>query len=329
LSSGVAHALRQSLWPLGYLYGAGVWLRDVAYRSGIARSHALPVPVWSVGNLTAGGTGKTPLVLWLAGRLRAAGVRVGVLARGYRRAPGAELNDEGMLLARRLPGLLQVQDPDRLRGGRELVRRGAELVLLDDGFQHRRLRRDLDLVCLDAADPFAGRVLLPAGDLREFRSALRRAQIGVLTRADRLSAEQLAERRARIARVAPDLALHAARHAPAGFVRRPGGALAPDDSVRGRRVLLLAAIARPDAFAATLAGLGAEVVAQVVRRDHHHWSAGELAQVAARAREAGASVVTTEKDDVKLDRWDEPRLVLRIDLEFLGPEPALPALPAR
>ena len=111
----------------------------------------------------------------------------GVLARGYGRAPGAALNDEGLLLQRRLPWLLQEQDPDRVAAGKKLVDRGADFVVLDDGFQHRRLHRDLDVVCLDARLPFSNGHCLPAGDLREFRSGLRRADVLLLTRADAIS----------------------------------------------------------------------------------------------------------------------------------------------
>lgn len=322
-----ASVLRRSLWPFSTLFWVGVQLREAGYRSGWLRSHALAVPVWSVGNLTVGGTGKTPLVAWLVEQLRAQGIRPGVLARGYGRAPGARLNDEGMLLARRFPDLLQVQDPDRVRGGRELVRLGAQCILLDDGFQHRRLRRDLDLVCLDAERPFADGRLLPAGDLREPPAALRRAQIAVLTRADRLAPELLAARKAALAEFAPRLAVYAAWHAPAGLRSHPDDAELPGEALRGRRVLLLSGLARPAAFAATVAGLGAEIVEHVARRDHHRHRADELAEVARRAAAAGATLVTTEKDDVKLDAWPEPRLVLQIRLEFLDRPPVLPHVP--
>ncbi|MEZ5963796.1 MAG: tetraacyldisaccharide 4'-kinase [Planctomycetota bacterium] len=304
--------------PLGWLYGAAMALRNVAYdRHSAAR---LGVPVVSVGNLAAGGTGKTPLVVSLLERAYAAGRRPGVLARGYGRAAGAELNDEGMLLAGRFPGLLQVQDPDRVRGGRQLVARGADWVVLDDGFQHRRLHRDVDLVCLDAMHPFDR--VLPAGLQREFASGLRRASAVVLTRADALDARARAdlvravERRAR-----RPLPVFASAHAPLDLVEQPEGSTVPLARLRGRRVVLLSAIARPQRFAATVATLGAEVIEHVVRRDHSTVAAGELETLAQRAAARDACLLVTEKDAVKMVGLPTPRLVLRIALRFEEPLP--------
>jgi tetraacyldisaccharide 4'-kinase len=179
----VSHPLRQALWPLGLAWGAVAGVRNWLFDARLRKVHRLPVPVVSIGNLTVGGTGKTPAVAWLCALAKAHGKRPGVLARGYGRAPGARLNDEGELLQRRMPWLLQEQDPDRVAAGARLVGKGADFVVLDDGFQHRRLHRDLDVVCVDATLPFGNGLCLPAGDLREFRSGLRRAGMVLLTRA--------------------------------------------------------------------------------------------------------------------------------------------------
>src|SRR5687768_6617186 len=134
------------------------------FDAGLLRVERAAVPVISVGNLTAGGTGKTRLVHWLVAELRGRGLRPGVLSRGYGRAPGQALNDEGRMLAAAFPGLPQVQEPDRVRGARALVAAsGVDVIVMDDGFQHRRLWRDLDVVCLDATSPFGGGACLPAG----------------------------------------------------------------------------------------------------------------------------------------------------------------------
>jgi tetraacyldisaccharide 4'-kinase len=319
--SGAPGALRRSLWPLAAVYGLGVWMRNALFDAGVRRVHRLPVPVVSVGNLTVGGTGKTPFVAWLVERARARGRRPGVLARGYRRAAGAELNDEGLLLAGRFPDLPQVQDPDRVRGGRALVARGVDLIVLDDGFQHRRLHRDRDLVCLDAERPFAGGLLLPAGNLREPRAALRRASAVVLTRAGAIAPPALAGLGARLRELAGErLAVFAAEHRPSDVRWRPADRVEPAAALAGRAVLLLSAIARPQTFAATVHDLGARVVAHVARRDHHAWEARELEQAASRARAQGAVLLVTEKDDVKLPPSLE-RGVLRIDFAFLGDTP--------
>lgn len=318
------NALRQSLWPFGLLYGMGMALRNWTFQCGLRRSHGLDVPVVSVGNLTVGGTGKTPTVLWLAELARARGRRPGVLARGYGREPGAELNDEGLMLQRRLPWLLQEQDPDRVAAGRRLVARGADFVILDDGFQHRRLQRDVDLVCLDAARPFADGAVLPAGDLREFRSGLRRASLLLLTRAGGMAPDALAARVTRLRAIAgrEDLPVFASEHRPSRLRREPDGAELDLAALRDRDVVLLCGIARPAAFAATVQALGARVVEQHSYRDHHRFTEAEATAAAAAAQRRGAMLLTTEKDAARLGPFQLVRHVLCVDLHFLGEAPA-------
>lgn len=314
--------LRQALWPLGLLYGSASALRNSLFSMGYKRVEKLPVPVVSIGNLTVGGTGKTPTVAWLCELARQAGKVPGVLARGYGRAPGAALNDEGVLLQRRLPWLLQEQDPDRCAAGRRLVEKGADFVVLDDGFQHRRLHRDLDVVCLDARAPFGNGQCLPAGDLREFRSGLSRADCLLMTRAGLLAPDQVKQRVERLRQIAgKSLPVHACEHEPADLVERPGGSISAAQSLSGRRVVLLSAIARPAAFRATVAQLGAEIVDEICYRDHHRFTKGEVDKAAARAAKSDAALVTTEKDDARLDAFDVERLVLRINLRFLDAPP--------
>jgi tetraacyldisaccharide 4'-kinase len=316
--------LRQALWPLGLLYGAVAGVRNWLFDARLRAIHRLPVPVVSIGNLTVGGTGKTPTVLWLCNLAKAAGRRPGVLARGYGRAPGAALNDEGELLRARLPSLLQQQDPDRVAAGARLVAAGADYVVLDDGFQHRRLHRDVDVVCLDAELPFGNGLCLPAGDLREFRSGLRRATLVLLTRAERLSLEQLAARVTRVRELAGrDVGVHPCTHEPSGFVRSSDRADVPLAAVANRPCVLLSAIARPTSFRTTLASLGAQVVGEFRHRDHHHFTAADVAAATSAATAAGAWLVVTEKDETKLAAFAGERHVLRIDLRFLtaGPSP--------
>lgn len=316
--------LRQALWPLGLLYGGVAALRNWLFDARLRAVHRLGAPVVSVGNLTVGGTGKTPTVAWLCELARAHGRRPGVLARGYGRAAGASLNDEGTMLQRRFPWLLQEQDPDRVAAGRRLVAQGADYVVLDDGFQHRRVHRDLDLVCVDAALPFGNGLCLPAGELREFRSGLARAGMVLLTRAGSLSAEQLASRVERIRWLAgPHVAVHAADHVATGFVEAPAGRVLPLAEVQGRACVLLSAIARPASFRASVEAAGGLVVGEFRHRDHHRFTAAEIAAAARAASTAGAWLVTTEKDDARLPAEGVVRHVLRIELRFLaaGPTP--------
>ena len=316
------HPLRQALWPLGLLYGAVAAARNLAFATGVRRVHRLGVPVVSIGNLAVGGTGKTPTVAFLCRLAKERGRTPGVLARGYGRAPGARLNDEGELLQRRMPWLLQEQDPDRVAAGRRLLERGADFVVLDDGFQHRRLHRDLDVVCLDARLPFGNGQCLPAGDLREFRSGLRRADVLLLTRAGSLAPEHRADRVHGLRRIAGrDLPVHFCEHRPSELVRRPDGANEPATALRGRRVVLLSAIARPGGFRATAAALGAEIVGEFAHRDHHTFTERELEAAVEHARRSDAELLTTEKDDARLGDAAFARLVLRIELQFLDAEP--------
>lgn len=322
------HTLRRSLWPFAPLYGLGVALRNRAFDRGGREIRKLSVPVVSIGNLSVGGTGKTPLVVWLVEQLQGAGHKVGVLARGYGKAPDAALNDEGMLLERRFPGLPQVQDPDRFRGGQRLV--GAhrvDVVLLDDGFQHRQLHRDLDIVCMDARRPFADGMLLPAGDLREPRGSLKRAGTVVLTRCDTLGRLDLRQRiEGLLRRIGRPVPVHAAWHRPRDVFSVPSGEVLAVDGLRGQRVVLLAGIARPSTFEATVADLGAEIADRLFFPDHHRFTERDVADAVQLAEDADAVLLTTEKDDVRLPGGADavPRLVLRVDLEFVGDPLALP-----
>lgn len=329
MSSG-AEPLRQALWPFGLLYGVVAAVRNLAFDSEWRRVHRLSVPVVSVGNLTVGGTGKTPTVAWLCELARSRGKRPGVLARGYGRAEGALLNDEGVMLQARLPWLLQEQDPDRVAAGARLCAKGADFVVLDDGFQHRRLHRDVDIVCLDAMLPFGNGHCLPAGDLREFRGGLARADLVLLTRSGALAAPQLAARIARIREIAEakDLPIFACEHEPQDVLARPGDQVEPLASLRGRRAVLLSAIARPASFRATCERLGVEVVRELRHRDHHRFTSAEIDAAAAAAKASDAVVLTTEKDEARLQQSALPRRVLRIGLRFLdgAPTPAMVGL---
>lgn len=318
------HPLRQALWPLGLAYGCATALRNWTFDAGLRAVRRLPVPVVSIGNLTVGGTGKTPTVAWLCALARARGRRPGVLARGYGRAPGALLNDEGSMLQRRLPWLLQEQDPDRVAAGGRLAAKGADYIVLDDGFQHRRLHRDIDVVCLDAELPFGNGSCLPAGDLREWRSSLRRAGLVLLTRARRLDPAELGLRVERVRELAgrADLGVHASDHAPADFVAQPSGEVQALEALRGRRAFLLSGIARPRSFRDTVEALGLQVAGEHRHRDHHRFTAAEVEAAASAARAGGAILLVTEKDDVRLADSPVERHVLRIELRFLDAPPA-------
>jgi tetraacyldisaccharide 4'-kinase len=331
-------AARRWLAPLSSVYGAAVRLRNRRYeRPGASRR--APVPVLSVGNLTVGGTGKTPMVAWLCRHLLELGRRPAVVSRGYGGAAGrgplvvsdgsgprvgaARCGDEPFMLARALPGVRVIVGSDRTAGAAAAAADRADVVVLDDGYQHRRLARDLDIVLLDAATPLAAQRLLPAGDLREPLSGLGRAGAVVLTRYVQGAAATDNERTVRRLTDAP--LLHAVHHA-CGFVdleRAPVEAPA--------RALAFCAIGNPHGFRDDLVATGIDVVGFRSFRDHHRFTDAEIAALVSEARQSGTALVTTEKDLARLaarvDRFgDRPPVGLAIELRVVDPEPLLAAV---
>lgn len=314
-------ALRLALRPFGAAYGAAVRLRRAAYRRGLLRVADLGAPVISIGNLSAGGTGKTPMVEWVVGRLRKMGRRPAILSRGYRahqRVPGRVRNDEALLLERHLPGVPQYAAPDRVASGRRAVEEGADCLVLDDGFQHLRARRNLDIVLVDALKPLRGRRIIPAGDLREPLSALRCADAVVLTRADLLDAAALAARREEVAAFAPGVPLVEAAHRAASLDDVCGRNPEPVESLSGKRAMLFCGIGNPQGFLATVQALKAEISASHFLPDHFHYSQFDVERLAALLEQSGAEVVlTTEKDAVKLEPFLETDILTQAQQRFL------------
>ncbi len=315
------------LAPAAALYGAGVATRLALYRCGLLRVEKASRPVVSVGNVAAGGTGKTPFVRWLAGELVRRGLVPSILTRGYRRrsrgpvvvSDGAGVlaspeasGDEAALLARELPGVPVVADARRARGARiaEGLGRRVDVHILDDGFSHVALARDVDIVLIDATAPDAGGALLPRGRLREPLESLARADLVVVTKSeqeDPSAALELARR------YAPGTPLFRARTEVLG-IRGPDGA-AVDGAAVPEPLLAVCGIARPEAFQSTLAGLGLAPVRLLAYRDHAAYGHVELARLVRAAQETGsAAIVTTGKDAVKLEgRVDLP--LFRVDVE--------------
>jgi tetraacyldisaccharide 4'-kinase len=292
---------------LGSLVAGAAALRAAAHRRGWLRSARLSGPVVSVGNLSVGGSGKTPVVRRTAEILRDSGARVAVLSRGYGGsfrgealvvsdgtgplAPAALAGDEPVMLARALPGVIVAVGRRRdLVGAAVESRFGAVVHLLDDGFQHLRLARDLDVVCLDARD-LSDRPL-PVGRLREDPRAIDRADVVLLTRLEAASEDELHALEARLGRERT----HRVSRRVLGFRTLDGR-----QAARPRSAFVLAAIARPERVEHDVAGTGASVAGRWYFRDHHSYRAAEVEDAVARARAAGAdAVVTTAKDAVRL-----------------------------
>jgi tetraacyldisaccharide 4'-kinase len=283
-------------------YGAAVQLRNAAYSTGLARTHRVAVPVISIGNLTLGGTGKTPLVRWLAQWFLARGVRVALISRGYKARPGTG-NDEALELAQQLPGVLHLQDPNRVRAAaRAIAEHACQLLLLDDAFQHRRIARDLDVVLLDALQPFGFDHVFPRGTLREPPAGLGRAHIVALSRADAIDDDARRRIREQVRALAPNAAWLEMIHQPRGL-RSAIGQSSGLDTLAGRRVAAFCGIGNPAGFRQTLHSSGCELVALREFPDHHPFAEPDLVDLGVWAKSLGvAAILCTQKDLVKIDQ---------------------------
>lgn len=321
-------AARGVLGAASQLYGLAMRGRNAAYENGWKRIERVEVPVVSVGNLTVGGTGKTPTIAWLAHACLHRGRRPAIIARGYGASAG-QLNDEGKELQRLVPGVIQVQMADRVAAARRAIAQGADVILMDDGLQHRRLHRDGELVLLDATNPFGFGHLLPRGLLREPIAGLRRAQLVMATRSDRVSSAELDQLQSRVRQLAPTARWCASAHGPQRL-RSATGLTQSLESLRGRRVLAVCALGNPAAFFQTVESCGAVVAERLAFADHHHFSAADRDQIAARALAAGEIelIACSGKDLVKLDAdrlSDIPLWAVEIALDLKSGQPELEA----
>jgi tetraacyldisaccharide 4'-kinase len=297
-------------------YRWGVRIRNGAYDRGWKTSVKAGVPVVSVGNLTLGGTGKTPCVEFLAKWFRQHDRRVAILSRGYGVERGP--NDEAFVLEENCPDVPHLQGPDRAALAQIAVEElESEILILDDGFQHRRLRRDVDIVLIDATCPWGLGYLFPRGLLREPRSSLRRAHVAIITRCC-AAAAQVADIRCAIGAAAPDLPIVESDHRPAAWVNSRQEHR-PADAFRGRTVAGFCGLGNPEAFRRSLDDLGCTVAAWRAYPDHHAYTREDIEDLRtwARGLPTDAIVATTQKDLVKirLDRLGDGALwALKIEL---------------
>jgi tetraacyldisaccharide 4'-kinase len=286
-----ARAARTLLSPFELGYRGIVATRGWLYDTGVFRSEEFSAPVLSVGNLSVGGTGKTPVSAWLASRIAEKGAKPGIVLRGYG-------GDETLVHERLNPGIPVVEAADRARGIREAIAQGVDVVILDDAFQHRRARRDADIVLVDA-DSWSGSTrLLPAGPWREPLRSARRANLVMVTRKT-ASPSAVADARRAVAAAAPQVPIAVAHLAPAELHSTSTGQTLPLHALRGAELMAIAAVARPDSFFRQLTELGA-IVRPHSFPDHHQFTALEARDLVA---QSGTSdfVVCTLKDAVKLE----------------------------
>jgi tetraacyldisaccharide 4'-kinase len=301
-------------------YAFAVAARNTCYDRGWLPVYRAAAPVISVGNITTGGTGKTPTVAWVVEWLRSHGRAPAILSRGYHSLDGRQ-NDEKLLLDQLCPGVPHVQGPDRVASARQAIETfGSNVLVLDDGFQHRRLHRDLDLVLIDALNPWGHGRLLPRGLLREPRSALRRAALVVITRADQCDADQLAALRREIGHSTP-AGIAESAFVPRGLINTAGDR-SSFEALRNKQVAAFCGIGNPQGFRSTLASAGLALRDDQFRTfpDHHHYSAADLAELGAWAGTLGAeALVTTRKDLVKVPQdsiRERPLWAVDIELAF-------------
>jgi len=319
--------LLSPLTLISFFYKQAVILRNRAYHQGFLRSRKLSIPVISIGNLTVGGTGKTPTTIYVARLLQSMGKRVGVLSRGYKGVASGIANvvsdgekvklspdeggDEPFLIANKLPGIVVLTGKDRGLAG-EYAQKNffIDVALLDDGFQHIKLKRDLDILLLDGRNPLGNGYLLPRGNLREPPESIRRAHLVLITHADK-NYKKIKEM---IHAFNVKTPIFFADYVPVGLGNLISQEKLPLDFLHGKAVKALAGVARPEYFVSLLFHLGAEVKETLFFPDHYCYHPQDLTQI-----NKSSLIVTTEKDAVKLRSLPLPGcdiLVLKIDLKI-------------
>ena len=315
--------VKMLLWPLSLVYGQLMRLRVALYDRGIVKQKRLNRPVISVGNLTVGGTGKTPMVIWLAERLLAQGLRVGILSRGYKGSGGT--SDEIELMKLRLNNRATFGvGPDRFEQGRRIEAR-ADVFLLDDGFQHQQLGRDVDILLIDAARSLGKEMMLPTGRLREPVSAMARADFLLFTRTETVPGTIEAIKNLQ------QYAVFSAATQLVGF-RRLGERiqLVPAKEIGAGPFYAFCGIGNPRAFFLDLQNWGVAVAGKCEFEDYHRYDGRDARELVAAARRIGArALVTTEKDEQNLsgDKFEDlPVYVAVIDLAIDKEEALLRAI---
>ena len=324
-----SRVLTKSLGPLGSIYGAAMAHRRKRYEAGKTGVSKIPVPVISIGNLTLGGTGKTPTVAWLVEKLILKGRKPAVVSRGYGGRPrdvmvvgdgkgslmaAPPAADEAAMLARRYPELLVLTGAERSFVAKKAVEEfGADVVVLDDGFQHLALHRDMDLVVLRGDRPFGNSMVVPAGVLREPVSALRRAGAVLVT------GECAEQEREVIRSLAPDISIFAGRLEPIALQDSHGEKTGSPDELKGARVVAASGLGNPHGFGRMLESLDVEVIVHHEYPDHANYALADGVRLVSSLRKTGADfIITTEKDAVKLSSLlrDTPLRVLRVEMKI-------------
>ncbi len=354
--------LRLLLRILAIGYSFAVRLRNFLYSKGLIKAHKVDAIVFCIGNITVGGTGKTPLVVWLC-NLIAHNYKYAILTRGYKATQNSKLKtknciDEPAMLAESCPEAEVIVNPDRVAGATEAIDKyAAKVLVMDDGFQHRRLARDLNIIAIDATQPFGYGKLLPAGLLREPVSSLQRADAVVMTRCDQVTETQISKLEQILRAVNPDIVIAKSTHAAVSVnyqdvsvipakaeiqkdSKKMGSCSRRNDNVeqlKDKKIFAFCGIGNPDAFLNTIKNIGAELTGSTIFDDHCHYTEACLTEIAERAKELGADLIlTTQKDWTKVIsklescNWASqsypPFSYLAIQIKFMAGEDKLTAL---
>ncbi|OGL46917.1 MAG: tetraacyldisaccharide 4'-kinase [Candidatus Schekmanbacteria bacterium RBG_16_38_10] len=318
-----ATVLKGILYVLSLGYFVGYKLRAALYKVGILKSTKLPCKVISMGNITVGGTGKTPAVEWLAKWFVSRNMKVAILSRGYGAIPSQDVDDESPFDLS-VENIIRVTGKDRVSLAKRVIAEyKSDIIILDDGFQHFRIKRDIDILTVDATNPFANGYLLPRGFLRETPSSIKRADVILLTRVNQTSGEELALLKTRLQPITVDRCIVESIHKPI-YVKNIFKAETTHyaEWLKGRKCYAFCGIGNADAFRKTVESLGAELVRFRHFPDHYNYTELEIRQIVAEAQEFMADIlITTEKDAIRLrsigDSFALPIFFLKIELDII------------
>jgi tetraacyldisaccharide 4'-kinase len=323
--------VRWALLVPSFFYRIVVVFRNRLYDMSVLKTVKVPAAVISIGNITTGGTGKTPLVAWLCNHYTAKGISTAVLTRGYK-SKDSVFADEPAMLAKASPDAKVIVNPDRIAGAQRAISEyNAKLLIMDDGFQHRKLARDIDIVAVDATEPFGYEKILPAGLLREPLDSLKRANAVVITRSNQNSPEKISEIKDRISQINSDIVFASAVHKPLGIK------LIKDDQMQlkeliGKKIYAFCGIGNPASFFQTLSDMALNIVGTKVYNDHHMYTDADIAAIYEDASYKQAQLVlTTHKDWIKtallsIDKFEIPFAALLIELQFISGQENIIAL---
>jgi len=324
--------LKVALAIAAKIYVLIINIRNFLYDKQVLKTHHVKATVISIGNITLGGTGKTPLVVWLCNYLHQQNLSCAVLTRGYKthakrntksnESPDT-ITDEPGILSENCPQAEIIVDPDRVAGAAKAINKfGAKVLIMDDGFQHSRLVRDLDIVTIDATLPFGYEKIFPAGLLREPLTSLRRADVAVITRCDQISEPELDNIENKLRAVNPNILIAQSIHAAVN-IKSADNAETTVERLKGSKIYAFCGIGNPNAFFNTIKALGAEITGLKIYKDHYKYTQASLADIYTQARLTGAELIlTTQKDWTKIkplkpDKKEIRLAYLAVEIKFI------------